>query len=114
MYQPRFPLLLTSLDDSGRWGKGGLFSALSSRSTCPQAQYEEAGRMRDLALGDAHVFTMDDIISRDDGRDWVSCLKFNNRPHQMEGGVVSSPKRNIRGGSLGAQAKTLGCAVPHP
>ena len=29
-----------SLDDSGRWGKGGLFSALSSRSFQPQSQYE--------------------------------------------------------------------------
>ena len=60
-------------DDSGRWGKGGLFSALSSRSTCPQAQYEEAGRMRDLAAGDAHIVTLDDRISREDGRDLVSC-----------------------------------------
>ena len=57
--------------DSGHWGKGGLFSALSARSTCPQAQYEEAGRMRDLTLGDAHLVGMDDLISREEGRDMV-------------------------------------------
>ena len=33
-------------DDSGRWGKGGLFSAISGRSPQPQAQYELAGKMR--------------------------------------------------------------------
>lgn len=56
-----------------------MFSALSSRSTRPQAQYEEAGRMKDLALGDAHVVTMDDIISREDGRDWVSLGESTSR-----------------------------------
>lgn len=34
------------VDDSGRWGKGGLFSALSARSPQPQTQYELAGRMK--------------------------------------------------------------------
>lgn len=35
-------------DDSGRWGKGGLFSALSARSLQPQAQYELAGKMKGM------------------------------------------------------------------
>ena len=39
-----FDCLIT--DDSGRWGKGGLFSAISARSTQPQTQYELAGRMK--------------------------------------------------------------------
>lgn len=30
--------------------------------------------MRDLALGDAHVVAMDDVISRDDGCDLVGCI----------------------------------------
>ena len=46
------------LDDSGRWGKGGLFSALSSRSLQPQSQYELAGQMKDLILGDAHLLQL--------------------------------------------------------
>ncbi len=58
-------------DDSGRWGKGGLFSALSSRSLQPQTQYELAGRMRDLSLGDAHFVPIDDFMSRDLGSDLV-------------------------------------------
>ena len=90
-------------DDSGRWGKGGLFSALSARSLQPQAQYELAGKMKgmclcvcvctflffpslpllscpsrsslllhaDLSLGDAHMVAIDDLMSRDKGRDMV-------------------------------------------
>ncbi len=33
-------------DDSGRWGRGGLFTALEVRSDEPQKQYELAGRMK--------------------------------------------------------------------
>ena len=64
-----------SLDDSGRWGKGGLFSALSSRSLQPQTQYELAGQMKDLTLGDAHFIPIDDLMQRDVGSDMV-CPSF--------------------------------------
>lgn len=33
-------------DDSGRWGKGGLFTALEVRSDEPRRQYELAGKMK--------------------------------------------------------------------
>ena len=33
-------------DDSGRWGQGGLFSAISRRSLLAETQYELASRMR--------------------------------------------------------------------
>ena len=33
-------------DDSGYWGKGGLFTAINNRSDLPKAQYELAGRMK--------------------------------------------------------------------
>ncbi len=59
------------VDDSGRWGRGGLFSAISARSTVPQTAYEEAGHMRDLSLGDAHLVDIDDLISREQGKDMV-------------------------------------------
>ena len=63
---------ITLLDDSGRWGKGGLFDALSARSTQPQMCYEQAGKMKDLTLGDAHLIPIDDLQSREQGRDMVS------------------------------------------
>ena len=31
-------------DDSGRWGQGGLFDAISRRSQVPQQRYIEAGK----------------------------------------------------------------------
>ena len=54
-------------DDSGIWGKGGLFDALSARSMQPQPCYEQAGRMRDLTLGDAHLIPIDDLQCREKG-----------------------------------------------
>ena len=62
------------LDDSGRWGTGGLFSALSTRSLKPEGQYKLAGKMRDLALGDTHLVPIDDIQSRSTGTDYVSIM----------------------------------------
>ena len=64
-----------SLDDSGRWGKGGLYSALSSRSLQPQSQYELAGQMKDLTLGDTHFIPIDDLMQRNVGSDMV-CSYF--------------------------------------
>ena len=63
--------IIHTTDDSGRWGKGGLFNALSARSTQPQLCYEQAGKMRDLTLGDAHLIPIDDLQSREKGRDVV-------------------------------------------
>lgn len=39
------------VDDSGRWGRGGLFTALEVRSDQPRKQYELAGKMK----GDEHL-----------------------------------------------------------
>ena len=63
---------LICADNSGRWGRGGVFSALSSRSTAPEKQYELAFKMKDLHLGDAHMVPVDDRESREQGRDYVS------------------------------------------
>ena len=71
MFTKLFPTLP---GDSGRWGKGGLFSALSSRSLQPQTQYELAGQMKDLELGDAHLVPIDDLMCRDVGNDMVCVL----------------------------------------
>ena len=37
-------------DDSGCWGQGGLFSALSRRSSQPETQYELAGKMKGILV----------------------------------------------------------------
>ena len=61
-------------DDSGRWGTGGLFSALSTRSLKPEEQYKLASKMKDLTLGDTHLVPIDDIQSRESGSDYVCIL----------------------------------------
>ena len=34
------------VDDSGRWGRGGLFSGISTRSMQPETYYKKASKMR--------------------------------------------------------------------
>ena len=40
--------LLSFPDDSGSWGSGGLFSALSKKSDVIEQQYELAGEMKGM------------------------------------------------------------------
>ena len=40
-----------SSDDSGKWGHGGLFTAISQRSLQPETRYELAARMKGETLG---------------------------------------------------------------
>ena len=42
-YRRKFSLLS---DDSGHWGRGGLFTALETRSAEPRKIYELAGKMK--------------------------------------------------------------------
>jgi hypothetical protein len=51
-------LLLTvfsCVSNSGSWGRGGLFTALSNLSNKPQKNYESSKLNQDLKLGDAHL-----------------------------------------------------------
>ena len=38
-------LYVVNIDNSGRWGRGGVFSALSTRSAEPERYYKKAGKM---------------------------------------------------------------------
>ncbi|XP_047231772.1 chromodomain-helicase-DNA-binding protein 1-like isoform X2 [Girardinichthys multiradiatus] len=62
-------IIVHCVDDSGRWGRGGLFTALEMRSDEPRKQYELAGKMKDLELGNVFLFPIDDKQSRLDGQD---------------------------------------------
>lgn len=72
-------IVVHCVDDSGSWGQGGLFSALARRSPQPELMYELAGKMRDLNLGDSHLIPIDDIESRDAGKDWVAVIVAQHR-----------------------------------
>uniref|UniRef100_A0A3B4BFK4 Macro domain-containing protein n=1 Tax=Periophthalmus magnuspinnatus TaxID=409849 RepID=A0A3B4BFK4_9GOBI len=65
--------------DSGRWGRGGLFTALEVRSDEPKKQYELAGKMKDLELGNVLLFPIDDKQSRLDGQDQLALIVAQQR-----------------------------------
>lgn len=58
--------MVQCVDNSGQWGSGGVFSALSSRSVTPEQQYELAGDMKDLNEGDVHLIHCSDVSDYDD------------------------------------------------
>ncbi|XP_037682136.1 chromodomain-helicase-DNA-binding protein 1-like isoform X2 [Choloepus didactylus] len=68
-------LIVHCVDDSGRWGRGGLFTALETRSAEPRKIYELAGKMKDLSLGGVLLFPIDDKESRNKGHDLMAALE---------------------------------------
>ncbi|XP_061634159.1 chromodomain-helicase-DNA-binding protein 1-like isoform X2 [Phyllopteryx taeniolatus] len=72
-------VIVHCVDDSGRWGKGGLFTALEVRSDEPRRQYELAGEMKDLDLASVLFFPIDDKQSRLDGHDHLALIVAQRR-----------------------------------
>ncbi|KAM6921156.1 chromodomain-helicase-DNA-binding protein 1-like [Xenentodon cancila] len=72
-------IIVHCVDDSGKWGRGGLFTALEVRSGEPRKQYELAGRMKDLDLGQVLLFPIDDKQSRLDGQDQLALIVAQHR-----------------------------------
>ena len=56
-------IVVQCVDDSGQWGRGGVFTALTNRTSKPEAYYEFAGDMKDLHEGDVHVVECDDVTT---------------------------------------------------
>ncbi|XP_059923676.1 chromodomain-helicase-DNA-binding protein 1-like [Gadus macrocephalus] len=76
---PEDAIIVHCVDDSGRWGRGGLFTALEMRSDEPSKQYELAGSMKDLDLGNVLLFPIDDKQSRLDGQDQLALIVAQQR-----------------------------------
>ncbi|XP_074525310.1 chromodomain-helicase-DNA-binding protein 1-like [Halichoeres trimaculatus] len=72
-------IIVHCVDDSGRWGRGGLFTALEVRSDEPKKQYELAGKMKDLELGNVLLFSIDDKQSRSGGQDKLALIVAQQR-----------------------------------
>uniref|UniRef100_W5UIK8 Chromodomain-helicase-DNA-binding protein 1-like protein n=1 Tax=Ictalurus punctatus TaxID=7998 RepID=W5UIK8_ICTPU len=72
-------IIIQCVDDSGRWGRGGLFTALELRSDEAKKQYELAGDMEDLELGSVLLFSIDDKQSRLSGRDYLALIVAQRR-----------------------------------
>nr|XP_033796299.1 chromodomain-helicase-DNA-binding protein 1-like isoform X2 [Geotrypetes seraphini]XP_033796301.1 chromodomain-helicase-DNA-binding protein 1-like isoform X2 [Geotrypetes seraphini]XP_033796302.1 chromodomain-helicase-DNA-binding protein 1-like isoform X2 [Geotrypetes seraphini]XP_033796303.1 chromodomain-helicase-DNA-binding protein 1-like isoform X2 [Geotrypetes seraphini] len=101
-------IIVHCVDDSGRWGRGGLFTALEGRSDEPRKIYEMAGKMKDLVLGGVLLFPIDDKESRSQGHDLLALIvaqhrdRFNNlsgiKPVALEEGLkkiyLAAKKKN--------------------
>ncbi|XP_026569004.1 chromodomain-helicase-DNA-binding protein 1-like isoform X3 [Pseudonaja textilis] len=74
-------IIVHCVDDSGHWGRGGLFTALGNRSDQPKKIYELAGKMKDLALGGTLLFCIDDKESRNKGTDLLALIVAQHRDH---------------------------------
>ncbi|KAB5583814.1 hypothetical protein PHYPO_G00099960 [Pangasianodon hypophthalmus] len=72
-------IIVHCVDDSGHWGRGGLFTALEIRSDEVKKQYELAGDMEDLDLGNVLLFSIDDKQSRLSGRDYLALIVAQRR-----------------------------------
>uniref|UniRef100_A0A672LLX8 Chromodomain-helicase-DNA-binding protein 1-like n=1 Tax=Sinocyclocheilus grahami TaxID=75366 RepID=A0A672LLX8_SINGR len=72
-------IIVHCVDDSGHWGRGGLFTTLELRSDEPKKQYELAGDMEDLELGNVLLFPIDDKQSRLSGRDYLTLIVAQQR-----------------------------------
>lgn len=53
-------VIVHCVDDSGVWGRGGVFDAVASLSPLPAARYELSAKMKDLSLGDVHLVDLQD------------------------------------------------------
>ncbi|XP_026854693.2 chromodomain-helicase-DNA-binding protein 1-like isoform X2 [Electrophorus electricus] len=72
-------IIIHCVDDSGRWGRGGLFTALEVRTDEAKKQYELAGAMEDLELGNVLLFPIDDKQSRMSGQDYLALIVAQQR-----------------------------------
>ncbi|XP_060086323.1 chromodomain-helicase-DNA-binding protein 1-like [Ylistrum balloti] len=101
-------------DDSGSWGRGGIFSAIGRRSSAPQEQYELAGDMGDLALGDCHLIALDDNHTRDGEEDWLALVIGQHRDkwNNLSGIKLSALQQGLKAVHYLAKARKASIHLP--
>ncbi|XP_037325188.2 chromodomain-helicase-DNA-binding protein 1-like isoform X2 [Pungitius pungitius] len=107
-------IIVHCVDDSGRWGRGGLFTALQARSDEPRKKYESAGEMKDLDIGNVLLFPIDDKQSRLDGRDQLALIVAQRRDkdNNLSGILLSALDDALK--KIYAAAKTNKASVHLP
>ncbi|GFR78435.1 chromodomain-helicase-DNA-binding protein 1-like [Elysia marginata] len=108
-------IIVHCADNSGTWGQGGLFSAISARSSKAEEQYEFAGRMKDLSLGDCHLIPVDDIESREDGREFLALIvaqERDKRSNKLSGIKLSALETGLKKVCKVAQEKQASVHLP--
>ncbi|KAK9757797.1 hypothetical protein RND81_01G186500 [Saponaria officinalis] len=80
---PEATVVFSCVDDSGKWGQGGMFGALAILSSKVPEAYERASEFGDLHLGDLHLIQLND--------------DHGNQPQWVALGVAQSynPRRKV-------------------
>ncbi|GAB1605108.1 chromodomain-helicase-DNA-binding protein 1-like [Argonauta hians] len=110
------------IDDSGVWGVGGVFTAISDRSSRPQTQYELAKRMKDINLGDCHLIPLDDDDDDNDNDEddddghkcWVALIVAQHRTKGNQLTGIKMEALNAGLVQLSAAAKQHNASVHLP
>ncbi|XP_069722992.1 chromodomain-helicase-DNA-binding protein 1-like [Phaenicophaeus curvirostris] len=107
-------IIVHCLDDSGRWGRGGLFTALEARSDQPRKIYEMAGKMKDLELGGTLLFPIDDKKSRKKGRDLLALIvaQHRDRANNLSGIKLSALEKGLKKIYLAAKKRNATVHLP--
>lgn len=107
-------VIVHCVDDSGRWGRGGLFTALEARSAEPRKIYELAGKMKDLSLGDVLLFPIDDKESRDKGQDLLALVvaQHRDRTNVLSGIKMAALEEGLKKILLAAKKKRASVHLP--
>ncbi|OQU93485.1 hypothetical protein SORBI_3001G543100 [Sorghum bicolor] len=85
---PKKPAIIFScIDNSGTWGHGGMFDALTSLSTCIPDAYHRASKFDDLHMGDLHLIQLDE----------ANCTRSLDAPLWVALAIVQSynPRRKV-------------------
>nr|XP_030121867.3 chromodomain-helicase-DNA-binding protein 1-like isoform X3 [Taeniopygia guttata] len=107
-------IIVHCLDDSGRWGRGGLFTALEARSDQPRKIYEMAGKMKDLELGGTLLFPIDDKKSRKKGQDLLALIvaQHRDRSNNLSSIKLSALEKGLKKIYLAAKKRNATVHLP--
>ncbi|XP_029434009.1 chromodomain-helicase-DNA-binding protein 1-like isoform X2 [Rhinatrema bivittatum] len=107
-------VIVHCVDDSGRWGRGGLFTAFESRSDQPRKIYEMAGKMKDLVLGGVLLFPIDDKKSRNQGHDLLALIvaQHRDRSKNLSGIKLAALEEGLKKIYLAAKRRNASVHLP--
>ncbi|XP_059946374.1 chromodomain-helicase-DNA-binding protein 1-like isoform X2 [Mesoplodon densirostris] len=107
-------VIVHCVDDSGCWGRGGLFTALEKRSAEPRKIYELAGKMKDLSLGGVLLFPIDDKESRNKGQDLLALIvaQHRDRANVLSGIKMAALDEGLKKIFLAAKKKKASVHLP--
>ncbi|KAL4562871.1 hypothetical protein LXL04_026902 [Taraxacum kok-saghyz] len=107
--------IFSCVDDSGKWGHGGMFNALAKLSPRIVTAYERASEFGDLHLGDLHLVEVTDDV---DNNEWMGVglavvQSYNPRRKVPRGSIsISDLELCLSKASFSAAKKSASIHMP--